>query len=73
MTVQNSQPSSEIFKQTSAMAKAVENLSCHQEQCDMDGIMVKVSRQALDEVLGGIEAINTLALAALAPDAGSRK
>lgn len=44
-----------------AIAPAVENLACHQEQCDLDGIMVKVSRQALDEVLN---AINTLALTA---------
>lgn len=42
------------------VAPAVENLSCHQEQCDQDGVMVKVSRQALDEVL---EAINKLAIA----------
>jgi hypothetical protein len=32
-------------------APAIENLTNHQEQCDMDGVMVKVSRQALDEVL----------------------
>lgn len=30
---------------------AIDNLTHHQEQCDMDGVMVKVSRQALDEVL----------------------
>lgn len=41
------------------IAPAVENLACHQEQCDMDGVMVKVSRQALDEVL---ELINQLAI-----------
>lgn len=33
------------------IAPAIENLTNHQEQCDMDGVMVKVSRQALDEVL----------------------
>jgi hypothetical protein len=43
------------------VAPAVENLACHQEQCDQDGVMVKVSRQALDEVL---EVINKLAIAA---------
>lgn len=30
---------------------AIDNLTNHQEQCDPDGVMVKVSRQALDEVL----------------------
>ena len=30
---------------------AIDNLRDHQEQCDDDGIMVKVSRQALCEVL----------------------
>jgi len=39
------------------IAPAVENLTCHQEQCDMDGVMVKVSRQALDQVLGTINAL----------------
>lgn len=42
-----------------AVAPAVENLVGHQEQCDMDGVMVKVSRQALDEVLN---AVNEVAL-----------
>lgn len=50
-----------IFDILNPVAPAVENLACHQEQCDEDGIMVKVSRQALDEV---IEAINQLAIAA---------
>lgn len=31
---------------------AIEVLRNHQEQCDFDGVFVKVSRQALDEVLG---------------------
>lgn len=44
-----------ILALVNAIAPAVENLACHQEQCDMDGVMVKVSRQALDEVL---EAVN---------------
>jgi hypothetical protein len=30
---------------------AIDNLTNHQEQCDMDGCMIKVSRQAMDEVL----------------------
>lgn len=50
-----------VFDILNPVAPAVENLACHQEQCDMDGVMVKVSRQALDEVL---EAINQLAIAA---------
>lgn len=50
-----------VFDILNPIAPAVENLACYQEQCDMDGIMVKVSRQALDEVL---EAINQLAIAA---------
>lgn len=47
-----------------AIAPAVENLACHQEQCDMDGVMVKVSRQALDEV------VNTINQIAIAPSPG---
>lgn len=35
--------------------RAVENLRTHQEQCDMDGVMVKVSRQAVDETLAIID------------------
>jgi len=50
-----------VFDILNPVAPAVENLACHQEQCDMDGVMVKVSRRALDEVL---EAINKLAIAA---------
>ncbi|WP_036052174.1 hypothetical protein [Bradyrhizobium sp. URHD0069] len=30
---------------------AIDNLTNHQERCDMDGVMIKVSRQALCEVL----------------------
>lgn len=30
---------------------AIENLKNHQVQCDGDGVMVQVSRQALDETL----------------------
>lgn len=50
-----------VFDILNPVALAVENLACHQEQCDQDGVMVKVSRQALDEVL---EAINKLVIAA---------
>lgn len=50
-----------VFDILNPVALAVENLACHQEQCDQDGIMVKVSRQALDEVL---EAINKLTITA---------
>lgn len=34
---------------------AVKNLRNHQDQCDADGVMVKVSRQALDETLAAID------------------
>jgi len=50
-----------VFDILNPVAPAVENLACHQEQCDEDGVMVKVSRQALDEVLS---AVNNLAIAA---------
>ncbi|MEY9506939.1 hypothetical protein ABIE87_006497 [Bradyrhizobium diazoefficiens] len=56
-----------VLETTSNMAAAVENLARHQEQCDMDGVMVKVSRQALDEVLSGVEAINSFACAVSRP------
>lgn len=36
---------------------AIDNLINHQEQCDQDGVMVKVSRQALDEVLALINGV----------------
>lgn len=36
---------------------AIENLTHHQQQSDMDGTFVKVSRQALDEVLSFIAAM----------------
>jgi hypothetical protein len=35
---------------------AIDNLTNHQEQCDADGCMIKVSRQALDEVLAYLDA-----------------
>ena len=49
----------EYLDRLNAVAPAVENLACQQEQCDHDGVMVKVSRQALCEVL---EAVNDLAV-----------
>lgn len=36
---------------------AIENLTNHQQQADMDGTFVKVSRQALDEVLSYLAAM----------------
>jgi hypothetical protein len=55
-----SQPGSAALRQAlDAIAPAIENLARHQEQCDMDGVMVKVSRQALDEVLN---AVNNIAI-----------
>lgn len=50
-----------VFDILNPVAPAVENLACNQVQCDTDGVMVQVSRQALDEVL---EAINKLAIVA---------
>jgi hypothetical protein len=55
----------EILKETVAIALPVENLARYQEQCDMDGVMVKVSRQALDQTLAAIESINNMAVVAL--------
>ncbi len=39
------------------VAPAVENLACYQEQADIHGTTVKVSRQALDEVLNAINEV----------------
>lgn len=39
------------------IAPAVEALARHQEQCDEDGVMVQVSRQAVDEVVNTINQI----------------
>lgn len=38
---------------------AIDNLLHHQTQLDMDGVMVGVSRQALCEVLDGVQAALT--------------
>ena len=46
-----------VLDALNAVAPAVENLSVHQEQCDRDGVMVKVSRQALDEVLNAVNEV----------------
>lgn len=51
----------EILDRLNLAAPAVENLTEYQEQCDADGIMVKVSRQAVDEV---VKAVNDVALTA---------
>lgn len=48
-----------VLDALNAAAPALENLTTRQEQCDADGVMVKVSRQALDEVLN---AVNEVAL-----------
>lgn len=56
-------------KALDVIAPAVESLACHQVQCDEHGVMVQVSRQAVDEV---VNSINQLAIdltrAALQPD-----
>jgi len=38
------------------MREAIEQLTNHQQQLDQDGIMVGVSRQAVDEVLASLAA-----------------
>lgn len=43
---------------------AVEWLSCHQRQLDEDGVEVGVSRQALDEVLARLAALEAVKEAA---------
>lgn len=50
------------------VAPAVENLACNQEQCDQDGVMVKVSRQALDEVLNAVNEVALQAAMNAAPE-----
>lgn len=52
------------------IAPAVEALACHQEQCDEDGVMVQVSRQAVDEV---VNAINQMAIDLAAQPANTGK
>lgn len=46
-----------VIETLNAIAPAVENLACHQVQCDRDGVMIQVSRQALDETIGAIGVI----------------
>lgn len=43
-----------------AVLPALEQLCNHQQQADMDGIFVTVSRQALEEVLEALEARRAL-------------
>ena len=49
---------------------AIDNLNHHQRQLDMDGVEVGVSRQALCEVLIGVEAALSAALPLTASPAG---
>lgn len=49
-----------IIEQIAAIMPAVRNLASSQQQCDADGVMVKVSRQALCEVLRGLDNINSV-------------
>ena len=58
-----------VLDALNAVAPAVENLSVHQEQCDRDGVMVKVSRQALDEVLNAVNEVAMQSAITASPDA----
>lgn len=60
----------ELIARLDAIAPAVEALACHQEQCDEDGVLVKVSRQAVDEVVNSISNI-AIALHAQADSAST--
>ena len=46
-----------VLDALNAAAPALECLNTRQEQCDQDGVMVKVSRQALDEVLSAVNEV----------------
>lgn len=46
-----------VLDALNAAAPALESLNTRQEQCDEDGVMVKVSRQALDEVLSAVNEV----------------
>jgi len=46
------------------MSEAINQLKNHQQQLDADGVMVGVSRQALEEVLERIAALEKVAEAA---------
>jgi hypothetical protein len=50
---------SDLIKMLNGVAPAVEALACHQQQLDMEGVIVGVSRQAVHEVC---EAINAMAI-----------
>ncbi len=54
---QQLQKAREEERERIASIKAVEILKNQQEQCDQDGIMVRVSRQALDELLDELNQI----------------
>jgi hypothetical protein len=41
-------------------AEAISSLELHQRQLDMDGVMVGVSRQAVDEVVGVLKEVREL-------------
>lgn len=58
-----------VLDTLNAVAPAVENLSVHQEQCDRDGVMVKVSRQALNEVLNAVNEVAMQSAITASPDA----
>lgn len=64
VTLTREQMARDIHDKLNAVAPAVEQLASHQIQADADGVMVKVSRQALDEVL---ETVNSVAIACAAP------
>ena len=46
-----------VLDALNAAAPALECLNTRQEQCDEDGVMVKVSRQSLDEVLSTVNEV----------------
>lgn len=50
-----------MIEHMATIMPAIRNLASNQDQCDMDGVMVKVSRQALCEVLQGLDSFNTIA------------
>jgi hypothetical protein len=53
-----------ILDRLNAIAPAVENLASNQQQADIDGCMVTVSRQAIDEVLTAINDIAVMIVTA---------
>jgi hypothetical protein len=59
-----------LVKALEAGRPAIENLSTCQEQCDFDGIMVKVSRQAVEETLDVIRAFKATLASSLCEQEG---